>query len=529
MLEINLRLQRLETYLIPKMTDTLQSHERPTTVSARCSSSNDNEQRQSIKTWDKLEAIAATPGFYDSEIEAQLSESSASQDDALNALGDPSKQILTPHNIPNAETPCSKCGEETKKTAELIQKLPGIQLAWMLFDYYARMVNNFHHEIDISFSRSLLETTYTKLHHPEKNSKKDLDFLFCIFSSSCFYIIRNNPNSLPRELMEARSSYNSWKEIALDLVLIGDAMLSLSLILLQSVCIMFGLIWDSEGQSPVFILLRSVATTKAIQMKLHRVDSHSDTELGARSTIELDIKRRLWWHLASTDWIVGSLPGPYEGIYAINPQHISVEYPTDVDSENAKDLDSRIEESNSPTSMSFFIQRAKFAGICREVMDLTQNSRFMRNVPEYEHILQLSEKFESFNTQLPWFFQFDAGKGREADLLTDRYPYIARQRSALLYALYARLGRLHRPYFLRGLHNEEYSFSRKTAVSCAQKLLELHATSESEGLFPYVHSYSMDQHLFSVLLIQVIDVMAEQDEVRAQIRMEGNFQDMYKT
>lgn len=217
------------------------------------------------------------------------------------------------------------------------------------------------------------------------------------------------------------------------------------------------------------------------------------------------------------DRIVGSLPGPHHGIYAIHPRHMSVECPTDI-IKNPNSL-SQAEQLDRPTPMSFFIQRTKFADICREVMDSLRNPGPMRCESEYQYLLQLSKKFESFSNELPWYFQFHVGKEQEVDLLANRYPYIARQRSALLYALYARLGRLHRRYFLRGLHSAEYSFSRKMAVDCAEKLLELQTASEAGGTFPYVYSYSMDQHLFSILLIQVIDITADQDEARAQVRM----------
>jgi hypothetical protein len=197
---------------------------------------------------------------------------------------------------------------------------------------------------------------------------------------------------------------------------------------------------------------------------------------------------------------------------------MSVKCPTDIIPKNPNSP-SQAEQLDRPTPMSFFIQRTKFAKICREVMDSLRSPGPMRCKSEYQSLLQLSKKFESFSNQLPWYFRFHAEKGQGADLLATHYPYIARQRSALLYALYARLGRLHRRYFHRGLHSAEYSFSRKTAVDCAEKLLELEAASEAGGTFSYVYSYSMDQHLFSILLIQVIDVTADQDEARAQVRM----------
>lgn len=197
---------------------------------------------------------------------------------------------------------------------------------------------------------------------------------------------------------------------------------------------------------------------------------------------------------------------------------MSVKCPTDIIIKSPNSL-SQEKQLDRPTPMSFFIQRAKFADICREVLDSLRNPGPIRRESEYQSLLQLSKKFESFRNQLPWYFQFHMEKEQEVDLLAKCYPFIARQRSALLYALHARLGRLHRRYFLRGLYSAEYSFSRKTAVDCAEKLLELQAGSETGGTFPYVYSYSMDQHLFSILLIQVIDIIADQDEARAQVRM----------
>lgn len=112
-------------------------------------------------------------------------------------------------------------------------------------------------------------------------------------------MIRNEPYVHSRELAAVRVSHKSWRDIALGLTMSRDTILSPNLISLQSACVMFDLLWDLEGQSPAFNVLRGVATTKAIQMGLHILDSNG-AETG--DTIEIETKRCIWWHLASTDW-----------------------------------------------------------------------------------------------------------------------------------------------------------------------------------------------------------------------------------
>lgn len=298
MLEINIRLQRLEAFLIPNIENVPQTQAHPPAISAQCYAAHDIEERQSVETWDKLEAIAAATEEHNSNNGVQQSLSSTSEHEDLSIPQDQTNRILSPHAIPIYEA-SYKTEQEPRETIYLIQKLPDIQLARVLFDYYARTIHHFHHEFDISVSRSLLEATYSNLLQPVNVLKENLGLLFSVFASSSFYMIRNEPHAHSRELAGMRVSHESWRDIALGLTMSRGTMLSPTLISLQSVCVMFNLLWDSEGQSPSFNVLRTVATTKAIQMGLHILDSNR-AESG--DTIEIETKRCIWWHLASTDW-----------------------------------------------------------------------------------------------------------------------------------------------------------------------------------------------------------------------------------
>lgn len=177
MVEINLRLQRLEVFLIPNTEDIPQTQARPTAVSAQYDASHDVEESQCVETWDKLEAIAAATEENNSSKGVKQSLSSTSDHENLSILQDQTSRILSPHDMLIGEVSYKK-EQESMETIDLIQKLPDIQLARVLFDYYARTIHHFHHEIDISMSRSLLEATYSNLLQPV-NVLKEI---------SCYYL-----------------------------------------------------------------------------------------------------------------------------------------------------------------------------------------------------------------------------------------------------------------------------------------------------------------------------------------------------
>ncbi|KAK3048966.1 hypothetical protein LTR09_009620 [Extremus antarcticus] len=45
--------------------------------------------------------------------------------------------------------------------------------------------------------------------------------------------------------------------------------------------------------------------------------------------IDREIKRRVFWHIASTDWLESTMSGPLEGTYFLHPNHIRVNLPED--------------------------------------------------------------------------------------------------------------------------------------------------------------------------------------------------------
>ncbi|KAJ3455034.1 hypothetical protein MRS44_013634 [Fusarium solani] len=274
---------------------------------------------------------------------------------------------------------------------------------------------------------------------------------------------RRSAPPLHRELKDAHELHPVWKRIALESVMSHDAAASLTLTSLQSISIMMYLTWDSEGQSTTFHTLRSLAHTKAVQMKLHRLDADTATDV-----VQAELKRRLWWHLAATDWLIASVPGPREGIYSFHTKHI---------------LPSG--EASLP----------------------------------YDQVLRMSSRYTDFMDRLPWFFCADEKSSAQAAVLASRRPYLLRQKFVLLYGIYSRIGRLHRPFLLRGTDEKEFfSVSHSLAIQCAERMIEIRRMVEPGDLCLHVHSHSMDQHSFSALLLLSMGILGEKDTELAQKR-----------
>ncbi|KAI2823153.1 transcriptional regulator family: Fungal Specific TF [Aspergillus niger] len=299
-----------------------------------------------------------------------------------------------------------------------------------------------------------------------------------------------------------------WKETALQNILQTDEIFSSSLISLQSVLIIMSLLWDSEGQSKRYHTLKGLAYAKATQMGIHNIDAERPNV--EPNPLEREMKRRLWWHLTCADWLLGSAPGPQHGSYIISPYHMTVNHPANIEDEGValEGNPAAPRPDHHLTSMSFFRYRIKFAHLCREAMDTIQQAKTTRPLqPIYPLILDISNRYMSFLDELPWFFQLEGNEAKLAELVQER-PYVTQQRAVLLYGIYSRLGRLHRPFVSQGISDPMFAASYKTGIECAEKLLRIRQVMPHGRLGIFGRSQSVDQHTFNAMLVLTIDVVA---------------------
>lgn len=162
-----------------------------------------------------------------------------------------------------------------------------------------------------------------------------------------------------------------------------------------------------------------------------------------------------------------------------------------------------------PTSMSAFIMRVKFSSLCREVIDALPSVLLESTEPDYDTILELDAKFQTFLNDLPVYFKLDPASIEQSRDICKKRPTIAWQRTSLHFSVHMRLCRLHRPYHLEGITNSKYAYSHKVCIQSAQTVLELRRLMDEIG--PEVGLKAgrfliVMHHVFFAALILAMDV-----------------------
>ncbi|KAK4129178.1 hypothetical protein N657DRAFT_676838 [Parathielavia appendiculata] len=222
---------------------------------------------------------------------------------------------------------------------------------------------------------------------------------------------------------------------------------------------------NAEGGSAYFRFLHYTAITAARELSMHLVDSPKADRSEDRVTRE--VKRRLWWHLAVTDWMLGSVGGPYEGTYSIQPRHMNVRYPRNLnDNDVATWDDSMTAPLNVPTQMSFVLQRIRIGEIVRTTLDARPPGSPDVDMPDdYNTVVALDRLFEQAFMDMPPFFQIPS------PFQPEKLDSFQLQGAILQLCLLSRRARLHRPFFLQQhiSANPRHQPSRDICLQCSRK------------------------------------------------------------
>ncbi|KAJ5101406.1 hypothetical protein NUU61_003628, partial [Penicillium alfredii] len=265
--------------------------------------------------------------------------------------------------------------------------------------------------------------------------------------------------------------------------------------------------------------------SQAKSLGLHLIDCprHAEERMAKGfDKTDVELKRRLWWDLASYDWLLGFLSGPQELTYTIDPRHMNVREILNVEDDAIKDSENGVSVS-TPTCMSYSITRLELAVVCREIVDATAPEHLRGQEIPYEKILYLDRRLHQAYAAVPSFFRFDQASRREyADLYRER-PALSWQRAIVQQAYHSRFCRLHRQYFVRGAKDPRYSYSHVVSLQSARKVLEVkRIMDEQEPRFVPCSSvvWAIMHHVFMAAVILLIDVCFNWDDILAEKRKE---------
>ncbi|KAK2882507.1 hypothetical protein FQN49_000273 [Arthroderma sp. PD_2] len=168
---------------------------------------------------------------------------------------------------------------------------------------------------------------------------------------------------------------------------------------LQGIIILSFLLCNLEGVSLRYRSLISTGLLLGREMGLHRTDHESNVIVP--NTISVEIGRRVWWYLATTDWLLAARYGRLgEGVYQTNPRHMTVKKPR-----NISDID-LVDGGINPdlpvsqlTDMSYFLQRIRLAEISRGIVDQATTGHI--------YIISMNAQLDQMIQEIPSFFRLD--------------------------------------------------------------------------------------------------------------------------
>lgn len=172
--------------------------------------------------------------------------------------------------------------------------------------------------------------------------------------------------------------------------------------------------------------------------------------------------------------MLGGMGGPLDGTDAVQPRHMNVNYPRNLNDNDLNICDDPLTfPLNIATQMSVFLQRIRLAEICRSVIDARAPGRVEIDVMDYNQVLALDRLFERALSELPPFLQLD-------EPIPPNAPrHLSLQRSIIQICFLSRRARLHRPFLLHDTQDQRYRpsldlclRSARTVISISLELLE---------------------------------------------------------
>lgn len=212
--------------------------------------------------------------------------------------------------------------------------------------------------------------------------------------------------------------------------------------------------------------------------------------------------------------LISFLSGPQECTYSIDPHHMNIRAPSNVEDDDIEQSDHSAPLSVL-TVMSYTLCRLRIAEISRQIADETATDFFQSKDMSYD---QIDRKLRDSLNDLPEYFRFGQFSQRKYAALYRQRPTIAWQRCTLQLGYYFQYCRLHRRYFIRGAKDPAYSNSHVVCLQSARTMLELKRMMDEEEPVSTPcssHIWVAMSHCFTAAAILLIDVCFNWEDILA--------------
>ncbi|KAH8803694.1 hypothetical protein F5884DRAFT_806245 [Xylogone sp. PMI_703] len=401
---------------------------------------------------------------------------------------------------------------DSLSTIPVARYLPPVGEARELFKHFSLTLQPMYGVLHIPSTREMMEQTYEQINQGSKLEMSNLLLLLSVFAGSA---LAPNPQLLrilgvtQSEAVEVSNIYTRLAMFVLD----DPQCMTPSTVALAALETLNHVITSSEGPIRKVPIIQARRFQMIRAMQIRALDSLKNIEERRNkgcNHIEVEVQRRIWWNMVSSDWLTSFAGGPFDGTYVFHPSQMKVDYPSNVDDEFVtQDGILREFPLSTPTSMCGFVHRIKLADICREIVDSMPSVFLESNEPDYETILAFDKKLQNYLKDLPVFFKLDPVSIQQSEPICKERPIIPFKRLNVHFSVHTRLCQLHRPYHLKGMTNLKYAYSHMMCVHSAQTVLELRRSMEDVAMQAGVKParyWRIMQHVFIAALLLATDL-----------------------
>ncbi|KAM0135616.1 hypothetical protein ACHAO1_004970 [Botrytis cinerea] len=336
--------------------------------------------------------------------------------------------------------------------AQSLASLPSRKHARDLFEYFVANVVWIYHIIHVPTLELHLNKLYNDLDQNLQPQNDHVALLSAVFALSVYF-----------QEAEPLSKTRRWTLLAHKALCAANFIGKPTMESIQVVLLIAQHLLPNIGGIATFRVLFTTAMHSARSLGFDQIDSTQSKKRRAGKAlnhVELETKRRIWWHIVSTDWILSFMSGPQSGTYMIHPQQMKCDYPS-----NVNDIDI------GPSG-------------------------------DYKQPLNAKSRAQ--------YKDLDA-----------KYPFLAVQRTAGHFGVQTRFNRLHRPYLARGAHDPRFSYSRMVCLRSARSVIELGTDLTEWGKkqnFQPFRMWTVTHHIFVATVILVMDFCLNKDDPRSEER-----------
>jgi hypothetical protein len=184
--------------------------------------------------------------------------------------------------------------------------IPSYKVAFLLLQSYESVVGHVCRVVHVPTLRSLMKTFYLQLNRSEPIEPGQAALLLSVFAVAVFFYPSSENSEVATSRQDSLHLCKIFSKGALDLLDNSRRNTSGTLEDVQAYILMSFLSFHLDGFSARGRLLSMTAAASARDLRLHRLDADAEfnpeQDISARVLVVREVKRRVFWYIAATDW-----------------------------------------------------------------------------------------------------------------------------------------------------------------------------------------------------------------------------------